>query len=157
MVTDRDEAILRHIGLYRLTIREVLATAFNLEHPGNVLQRLRDAKLIEQRSKGLPGKVSYYQLTARGAADRVSLERTKPLGGPALRQHLAVLWFCHLDTGSRTRLEEVDIRRLFDDHSPAARQAAFCVEENDESRRARWAGSARCGLRPIVNAQIGPS
>ena len=134
MVTPRDEEILAHIGLYRITIREAVSAAFGLRNPGTVLQRLRADGLVIQHD-GLPGKVSYYQLTARGACDRVPLERARPLGPPALRQHLAILWFAHLTERPRRRLEECNVRELFGSDGPSARQVGYCVETDGDARR----------------------
>jgi hypothetical protein len=139
MVSAGDEAILNHIGRYRLTLREVLADAFGLKHPGNILQRLRDAGLIVERRGtddcGLPGRVSYYQLTAAGACDRVSSERARPMKPEALRQHLAVLWYCHFGTSPAVRLEESQMQDLFGAVAPNARQVAYCLGDDAGTKR----------------------
>lgn len=134
MVSARDVAILDHIGRYRLTLRDVLVEAFALENPGNVLQRLRDAGLIVER-RGLPGRVSYYQLTAAGACDRVSPERARPMKPDALRTHLAVLWHCHFGQHPAVRLEEPQLRDLFGPQAPPGKQVAYCLADYGDRKR----------------------
>jgi hypothetical protein len=127
--TDRDEALLEHIGRYRLTLRAVLERVFEISSPGNVLQRLRKAELIVERS-GL-GPLSYYQLTPPAAAARsVPVDRTRPLSPSALGYHLAVLWFCCLERLRRHRLEPEQLRqlKLFAAHDPPSAQVAYCFD-----------------------------
>lgn len=102
---DRDIAILRHIGLYRLTLRAALDRVFfNGVPPGDVLQRLRDAGDIVTRK--LPGNTSYYQLSTQGVnLIGVPADRAQPFGPNALLTHLAILWFCTMDGVERHRLE----------------------------------------------------
>ncbi|MCL4740959.1 MAG: hypothetical protein KJZ54_02035 [Phycisphaerales bacterium] len=101
----RDVAILRHIGLYRLTLRTVLDRVFfNGVPPGDVLQRLRDAGDIVTRK--LPGNTSYYQLSNQGVnLIGVPADRATPFGPNALLTHLAILWFCTMDGVERYRAE----------------------------------------------------
>ena len=100
----RDEEILRHLGLYRISIRPVLSRLFFAgRDPGNVLQRLRAAGLVQEWPKrrasdagaraGFLTGLSYYQLTVAGALGRVPLTRAAPLNTRALHKHFAVLWW----------------------------------------------------------------
>ncbi len=138
MLTERDEDILWHVGLYRLTLRPVLAEAFGLATPGNVLSRLRRAKLLRERT-GLPGGVSYYQLTEASAAGRVPLDRTNDLGH-ALPLHLAVLWWCHFAKHPKRRLEVHELEELFGDNVRFPPQIPHCVDRNvpGAKRRRVW-------------------
>lgn len=129
---DRDIAILRHIGLYRLTLRAVLDRVFfNGVPPGDVLQRLRDAGDIVTRK--LPRNTSYYQLSTEGAnLIGVPANRAQPLGPKALHTHLAILWFCTMDGVERYRAEPSHLK-----HAEIPKDALtgdHCVEVDDKGR-----------------------
>lgn len=135
MASARDEAILRHIGLYRVTLRAVLGEVFfSGGNPANVIQRLVDEKLIVPRP-GLPGGVSYYQLTRDGARHRVPLARADTFKPRALLVHLAILWFCCMETPRRVRLEDEHLERLFGAARPKAPQKPHCLEEGEGRKR----------------------
>jgi hypothetical protein len=122
----RDQKILDHIARYRITLRPVLDHVFfhtESSGSGNVLQRLLKGGYITARD-GLPGKRRYYQLTAKGAAGRVSIERTKPIRAQALRSHIAILWFCTMGEARRLRLETWELRDLLKEHAPEGRHCA---------------------------------
>ena len=139
MLTERDEDILWHVGLYRLTLRPVLAHAFGLSNPGNVLHRLRRANVLRERS-GLPGRLSYYQLTEKAAAGRVPLDRTLVLGETALKTHLAVLWWCHFSRWARRRLELEDLDEVFGPDHGLPPQLVHCIDRKQAGleRRRMW-------------------
>lgn len=134
MLTERDHAVLIHVGRYRVTVREVLRVAFDLKNPGNVTQRLRDQGFLRER-RTLEGRLSYYQLTEQGARDRAPLDRTKAFRPRALAHHLAVLCYCHFGSVSRRRLEEAELRELFGEVSPSARHVPYCFEVAADRRR----------------------
>lgn len=93
----RDLKILHHIGLYRVSIREVIEHCyFGGRNCGNVLQRLRDDNLIEEAAK-LKDGFRCYKLGPKGeAAAGLSVRQE---GGPQwLQTALGTLWFCHIDT-----------------------------------------------------------
>lgn len=136
-VVGRDAAILEHIGRYRLTLRDVLRDVFTIKHPGNVLQRLRAAGLITER-RGLPGRLSYYQLTEAGAGEGIPLERTKPIGERALGYHLAVLGFCLFGPVRRTRLERYELEHLVGSDMPLVDQVAYCLDPAASRPRRLW-------------------
>src|SRR3972149_107866 len=91
---DRDLSILRHVGLYRITLRPVLERLFFAGGSwGAVLQRLRSDGWLQAGK--FPRNVSYYQLTPKAAAYlALPLSRATPFGAQALHKHLAILWFC---------------------------------------------------------------
>jgi hypothetical protein len=134
MLTERDQAVLAHIGRYRVTLREVLRRVFNLPSPGNLTQRLRAQGYIRER-RTLEGRLSYYQLTEAGALDRVPLDRAKAFKPRALAQHLAVLCYCHLDGVRRERLEEAELDELHGAVTPSARHVPYCLELGPDRRR----------------------
>lgn len=136
MPGERDAELLEHVGRYRLTLRDIVADVLRTRSPGNVLQRLRDEGLLLERA-GFPGRRSYYQLTAAGAAGRVPLDRTRPLGDRALAEHLAVLWFCFRSDQRRRRLEDGELRHLFGDDAPAVGSVAYCLDEKNPHARLR--------------------
>jgi hypothetical protein len=114
-MTERDERILNHIGLYRLSLRAVLSKVFFGGKEAackDVLKRLRDDKLIKS-VKGLPDKLKYYQLTRRAALLRgVPENRAVKFGPQAFPEALAVLWFCCMGKRERRRLESDRIEQL---------------------------------------------
>ncbi len=124
--SDRDERILRHIGLYRITLRPVLSRLFfDGGNPGNVIQRLVAEGRIQARA-GLPNRLSYYQLTVAEARARGLPEaRARPPRGQALPAHLGTLWFCCVEGQGRTRLEHNELRQLFGNRFP---NGPHCIE-----------------------------
>ncbi|MBN2562356.1 MAG: hypothetical protein JXQ75_15635 [Phycisphaerae bacterium] len=113
-MSSRDDDILDHIGLYRISFRFIIERLFfQGGNCGNVVQRLMKQKRI-QSVDGLPGSLAYYQLTL-GEARRRSLpqDRGRALGPRALATHLAILWFCSLAPVPRRRLGENELSQLF--------------------------------------------
>lgn len=132
-MSDRDDQILNHVGLYQLTLRRIIDEQFfDGKTSGNVIQRLvRDNQL--QIRDGLPGRLSYYQLTRAEATRRGLPEsRARALQNQALHTALAVLWFCTMSKSNRHRLEQSEVDRLFPESSPVA---IHCVERNSDSHR----------------------
>lgn len=122
----RDDRILQHIGLYRVTLRPILAHAFfEGRNPGNVIQRLVAEGRIQQRG-GLPGRLSYYQLTIAEARARGLPEaRARPPRGQAFAAHLGALWHCLISQTSRRRLENHELHQLFRVRVPGG---PHCIE-----------------------------
>jgi len=111
----RDDDILDHIGLYRISLRFVIERLFfEGMNCGNVIQRLIKQKRVLSMA-GLPGSLAYYQLTL-GEARRRNLpqDRGRAFGPRALATHLAILWFCSVTQVPRRRLEAAELRDLFD-------------------------------------------
>lgn len=131
----RDERILRHIGLYRLSLRATLSRCFfHGGNPGNVIQRLRQDGYIQER-RGLHGRLSYYQLTPKGAtAVVVSPKRAKVLGTQAVHTHLGVLWFCCMSHVQRQRLERAQVDQLFPDEVADGPFPPHCLESGARYR-----------------------
>lgn len=127
----RDDRILDHIGLYRVSLRAVLARVFfEGGNPGNVVQRLLDEGFI--RSRRLRGRLHYYQLTGLGASRRgFSRKRTARLGAQSLHGHLAALWFCCLTGKERHRLEKARLVSLFGANTPSGKH---CIERDGGHR-----------------------
>lgn len=129
-MTTRDEQILAHIGLYRLTFRRVLSVLFfEGRTPGNVLRRLLDEGRVQARG-GLPDRLRYYQLTPTEARRRgLPIARSRPLKPQAFQTHLGVLWFCcmiHPQQGTpRRRLDREELRKLF---GPGFPKGPHCLE-----------------------------
>lgn len=121
----RDELILQHLVLYRLTLRAVLDELFfEGRSSDNVVERLKKQGHI-QVQRGLPGRLSYYQLTEAEARRRALPEERAQAPGPrALAEHLSVLWFCTLGARPRRRLEADELQRLLPE-LPSARPHAI--------------------------------
>ena len=136
-MTNRDEEIIEHIVLYRISIRPVLRrlsffpTDASME---NVLQRLMKEKRIQSvGSKDgkapIDGGFSYYAPTPQECKRRnIPKERQDRTTGP-LHQALAVLWFCCMTPVRRARMEREDFAELFPDISS---NDPHCIEERDE-------------------------
>jgi hypothetical protein len=99
---------------------------------GNVLKRLLAQKLVRAASRGLPGNISYYQLTP-AAAELVGVPayRAETPSGQALPDHLAVLWFCTMNGRRRRRVERAQVERFFGRPLPGP----HCVEFGDGGAR----------------------
>jgi hypothetical protein len=132
-MNDRDERILTHVGLYQITLRRVIEELFfDQGNCGNVLQRLVTSKQLQVRD-GLPGRVSYYQLT-RTVAKRRGLpeSRARAPQNQSLHTSLGVLWFCTMSETSRHRIENSQVEKLFPVQAPVA---IHCIEQSPESHR----------------------
>jgi hypothetical protein len=158
----RDNLILDHIGLYRLTFRRTLERLFfEGASSGNVIQRLLDDGRIQARS-GLPGRVRYYQLSPAEAATRgVPIARTRPLRSQALHQAIATLWHCCMESPRRIRLEPAELAALIEGF-PKAPQAAHCldtreVRDGEKSHRVQRLEvvGARTGVTGLVQRLAG--
>jgi hypothetical protein len=111
---ERDDNILRHIGRYRVSMRPIIAHRYftdgNCDH---VIQRLLEEERIKSYS-GLPGGLSYYQLTRQEALRlQVPTNRCHPHRARSLREALAVLWFCCMTGKNRRRLDRKEIAKVF--------------------------------------------
>lgn len=125
VITPRQEAILRHIARYALTLRPVLDTLFYQGQAngceGDVLQ-LRAQKFIMAVENAVADPVdpharySYYQLTKAGAKRIGASEyRGKALGGQAVARYLAFLWFCCIKRPRRHRIGVAQLVQIFGD------------------------------------------
>jgi len=110
----RDDNILEHIGRYHLSTRAVIEHLyFEDKTCDHVIQRLLEERRI-QSFPGLPGGLSYYQLTLSEARRRgVPQHRTQPHHASSLREALAVLWFCCMSGKKRKRIERRQLTKLF--------------------------------------------
>ncbi|MFA6043745.1 MAG: hypothetical protein WC718_02065 [Phycisphaerales bacterium] len=117
----RDERILAHIGLYRLTFRRVLSVLFfDGRTAGNIVQRLCAEGRIQARG-GLPQRLFYYQLTLAEASRRgLPVARSRPPKPQAFHAHLAILWHCCMSPAhrQRRRLERHELEKLFGNRVP---------------------------------------
>lgn len=166
---DRDERILKHIGLYRVSLRAVIEELFfDGKSCDHVIQRLLDEGRI-QALDGLPEKLSYYQLTLRETRARgIPKHRADPRG-PRLSEDLAVLWFACMGKRPRPRLERKPLDKVFGrgpgmgvphcrEHISEAEQVIYRIRaagpDTDDTRLLRdiewW---ARAGL---AHPQLGP-
>jgi hypothetical protein len=113
-MNERDEAILKHIGKYGLSVRAVIEKSFfggaTCDH---VINRLIKERRIRSVA-GIPGGLNYYQLSLSEARARsVPEHRARPKKGAALRQALQVLWFCCMSEKNRNRLERAKVSEIF--------------------------------------------
>ncbi|HZZ26756.1 MAG TPA: hypothetical protein VFE46_02015 [Pirellulales bacterium] len=119
------DAILRHVGLYRLTLEAVVRHLFFNDSPKlkggdpvrNMLDSLVKDKLL--RLQQFPNKVEFWTPTIQGAKQAgVRRGRGTPRDAQSLSTHLAVLWFCCMASKRRYRLEPEDLRELFGPEKP---------------------------------------
>lgn len=110
---ERDDQILRHIGLYRISVRGVIENLFfNGESCDHVLQRLQEQRRIKA-IKGLPENLSYYQLTLSELRRRGLPKHRADPRGERLAEDLAVLWFACMGERPRPRLERKPLENVF--------------------------------------------
>lgn len=125
VISPRQEAILRHIARYAITLRPVLDTLFYQGQPNGCegdLSQLRALKLISVVENAVPdpadphARYSYYQLTKAGAKRIGASEyRGKALGGQAVARYLAFLWFCCIKRPRRHRIALAQLMQIFGD------------------------------------------
>lgn len=113
----RDLEILRHMGLYYITLRVTLERLFfggNKTACGNVITRLTKQKRMVTRARAFPSGISYYQL-AESEARKLGIPeyRAKAPAGQSLPEKLAVLWFCCMNGQARKRIEKAKIEEIF--------------------------------------------
>lgn len=125
---DRDREILHHTGLYRVTLRPVLAKLFfNGGDPDKVLLRLRNEGYLRP-AVDFQG-ISLYQLTKKGAsAVGLPEDRARRFREQALYKHLGLLLFCFDEGSKRVRLEDGDLESLFGEKIP---DGTHCVDSLD--------------------------
>ena len=130
---DRDDAILKHLGQYGLSLRPVVAHCFfGGGNPGNVLQRLVKTGKIVARDQ-LPQKRSYYQLSSSEAAARsFPASRAEALDGANLDRRLAILWFCTMGNQQRQGLLLKDVYAMLERKMP---NAPHCIEQPIRGKR----------------------
>lgn len=147
-MNERHVQLLRHVGLYRVSLRAVLARQpFGGKTIGNVVQTVRREGLLVAR-RGLGGTLSYYQLTRDGTA-LIGLpeDRSKPFGSQALHAHLAILAFCCLSSTPRVRLDTQALASLFPQEPPAG---DHCIEKGKVTRLYRvYAPGPSTSMRAI--------
>lgn len=126
----RDQKILTHIGRYRISLRAVLGRLFfDGRDCGNVMKRLRGQGFVRSL-QGLPGRISYYQLTEQGTALMgFPRSRASPVEAQALHTHLGILWFCCVGKRSRFRLEKRDLDAFFGGQELSGHH---CLEERGD-------------------------
>lgn len=115
-MNERDERILRHVGLYRLSIRAVIERLFfDGKSCDDVINRLVAKEKLLTVSR-LPNRVSFYKLSltaarARGFTDNRA--ETRGVQTRSIRRALAVLWYCCMGENIRHRIERKDLTQLF--------------------------------------------
>lgn len=138
----RYEAVLRHVGRYRLLLPEALgwlmqgesarsqppALGLVRDQGARTLARLRDQGYLNHHHHKsadyppFPGNVPYYTLTPQGAKTiGMPLDRAEELGGhvfsnDALTVHLAALWFAVLGSCRCWRAEPAELAKLLGKH-----------------------------------------
>lgn len=129
---DRDDRILAHVGLYRVTFRRILARIFfdgREKACQNVVDRLlQEGSLCDVQLGG--SALKYYQLSPGEAAKRGIRHRARSLGGRALSEAIGVLWFCTI-LAQRYRLERKELCSVL---GPAAPQGTHCAEPGNPAR-----------------------
>lgn len=122
------DAVLDHVGLYRVTIRPALSRAvFQGGYPGNVLKELLAAGLLAVHHDPRLGGYTLYTLTPAGARGRVPRKRAAELTTRRLPRHLATLWHCTMTDTPRMRLEPEQVARLLGRDLPVGPQGLYCL------------------------------
>lgn len=133
---DRDEKILRHIGLYYITLRTTLERVFfdgKKTACGNVITRLTKQERVVSRERAFPGGLSYYQLAEAQAKELGIPEyRAKAPAGQSLPEKLSVLWFCCMGETKRRRIEKEKLKEIF---SGETFPGPHCFERDSKEQR----------------------
>ncbi len=154
VITPRQEAILRHLARYALTLRPVLDAMFYDGISGACdadLAQLKSHKLISTSENSVAESAnprihySFYQLTKAGAKRIGASEyRGKSLGGQAAARYLAFLWFCCVKRPRRHRIGAADLMKIFGEevtplgagHKRELRLPGFhCLDKTENSYR----------------------
>jgi hypothetical protein len=119
----RDEAVVRYVLLYGVTLLEAVSTLFFAGKTcGHIVKRLdEDQHLLERHPRGLPGGITY--LTPRVAACTkygAPAERANPLGDAARNLALGVLVFCCLSKHRRHKVDHRELVKLLGPDAPPA-------------------------------------
>ena len=155
-MSNREDQVIAHIGLYQLSFARVIEERFLGGEPcGRLMNQLSADDRIQVR-RGIPDRApKYYQLT------RTELKRRGLPGHRAKRPKLqafprvvSILWFCNMLGTDRHLLELATIERLFPTGLP---DGTHCIERGDSGHRIyrlRFAdpaasGDNRCLLRSL--------
>ncbi len=100
--TRRDDAILWHLAMYRVSLKELLSFLF-FDHKecGHVLTRLQAAGLIKVHSKAVAGRFTFVTITAKGAAKTGFPKERGELTGKTIDDCLGLSYACFLDSKNR--------------------------------------------------------
>lgn len=133
-LSDRDRAILAHMGRHRIAFQEVLRVLFfRNADPQKALNRLRAEEFIAV-AKGFGGNRSCYYLLRKGAAAMgLSRRRSDAPGSEAFATYLAIYSFCFLRGRPRIRLEPHELEELFDGAQPPGRH--HCLERSKDRKQ----------------------
>jgi hypothetical protein len=133
---NRDERILKHVALHRLSIRAVIEHLFfEGKSCDDVINRLVSKDRLLSAEK-LPDRISYYRLTLTAARARGVQEnraRNQGVQTRSIRRALAMLWFCCMGQTVRHKIERQKLRQLFADAPGMG--IPHCWEPLDEVRR----------------------
>lgn len=132
-MTDLEDRILTHIGLYQLSFAKVIEHCFFDGQPcGHDMNQLHEQRRVQIR-RGYEGGPKYYQLTRAELLRRGLPEwRSKRPKSQAFPTAVSILCFCNLAAAQRHLLEPNDIVNLFPSGLP---EGAHCVERNDDGYR----------------------
>lgn len=139
-LTDRDRAILEHVGCHRITTIEVLSRRFFPDGSDNavskVLERLKDYL----QPAYLFGSRKFYYLTPKGAN---LLGRDDDLAKPPRTQALARLYsllvYCCLNGDGREYVTSDEFKRDFPDYDfPGVPRHSYYMETSAERPRLGW-------------------
>lgn len=125
MLSNRDQSILEHIGLYRVSIRRAISKAcMGGRDCGSVIHDLCERGFLS-KAQVLAQRRTCYRLT-RKATEYLGLPESvaREDAGQALHINLAILWHCvltELPPGEeRRRLSQVELESFFPERTPDA-------------------------------------
>ncbi len=157
----RELALLRHVALYRLTLRDVVARHFppdatplsdgqawndRKSAAGTILNRLIKEGFLNHHHQQsadfppLPGNVPYFTLSLQGAheigtsEERAEIPGKRVFGPAALGLHLAALWHATMYQQPRHRLEPAELFQLFEKHNSFV-NVPHCIAREDHGYR----------------------
>lgn len=133
-MTELEDRILAHLGLYQISFAQVIESRFLDGEPcGQLMNQLAAQHRIQVR-KGLPGlSPKYYQLTRDELKRRgLTAWRAKRPKSQAFPTAISILWFCNMLGAERHLLESADAAALFPNGLP---EGTHCVERTSDGHR----------------------
>lgn len=112
----RDAAILYHVALYSLSLKQVISKAFlDGKECGHVLTRLQTQDLIRIHSKAASGRYTFVSVTEKGASKAGLGKERGMLTGNSIDDRLGLTFTCYLDsTSRRVLMTNSEANRLLD-------------------------------------------
>lgn len=147
----RDEAIVKHMGRYQVTTKQIISKLFyDGKECGHVLKRMEQDGLIQQVAKGASGGFTYAMITPKGAAKAAVPKERGTHTQQSIDKNLGLVFACTLASDSRRhRLENSEVNQLLAAKGLIPPNVDFIAAEASEFAavyRVYWAENLRSAL-----------